>query len=69
MAATAATKKNASPMPSSARAAMNSGSVVDSRCRPRATTVTTPPTSNSGRRPYRSDAQPTTGRRRSAAIA
>src|SRR4051794_15460209 len=67
IAATADTKKNASPTPKIARATMNIGSVVTNRCSASAPTVREPPTINSGRRPNRSDAQPTTGRKARAA--
>ena len=67
-AATAATKKNASPTPYADRTRTNAGSDVAKKCATNAATVTAPPSSSSGRRPNRSDAHPTTGRNSSAAI-
>ncbi len=69
MAATAATKKNASAIPNSDRTSTKAASEVTTRCSASATTVRKPPPMRSGRRPNRSDAQPTTGRIRRAAMA
>ena len=68
-AARSATKKKASAIPSSDRATTNNGNVVATRWNSIATTVSSPPSTSSGRRPKRSEAQPTTGRRARAAIA
>ena len=62
IAANPATKKNASPTPRRARTTMKAGSESTARCATSATTVSPPPRSRFGRRPKRSEAQPTTGR-------
>jgi hypothetical protein len=65
-AAKTATKKNASAIPRSARATMNSASESTNRCTTSAPHDISAPARTSGRRPYRSDAHPTTGRSTSA---
>src|SRR5689334_21211791 len=61
-AASAATRNAASATPSIVRAATRIGSVVATRWRPSARTVSSAPMMSSGRRPWRSADQPTTGR-------
>ena len=68
-AAMTATRNSASPTPNIARIPTNAGRLSTHRWPTRASVEMAAPASSSGRRPYRSDAQPTTGRMASAARA